>query len=69
MAGKTLDEIRRAGLAALERELGQVDTVRFLQQFEKGEGDYTEDHHQWLDGVSMDDLLRDLERLRNNQPG
>jgi hypothetical protein len=68
MAGKTLDEIRRAGLAALERELGHVDTVRFLQQFEKGKGDYTEDRHQWLDGVRVDDLLSDLERMRNNQP-
>lgn len=43
-----LDEIRRAGLEALARELGTVGMIRFLQQFETGQGDYTAERHQWL---------------------
>jgi hypothetical protein len=35
MEAKTLDEIRRAGLAALERELGPVDTLRFYSNCKK----------------------------------
>ena len=37
----TLDVVRRAGVAALARELGPVGIVRFFQQFETGSGDYT----------------------------
>lgn len=40
-ATATLDVVRRAGVAALARELGPVGMVRFLQQFETGSGDYT----------------------------
>ncbi len=36
----TLEQIRRRGLAALRRELGKAGTIRFLQQFETGSGDY-----------------------------
>jgi hypothetical protein len=52
----TQDEIVRAGLDALLRELGSVGLVRFLQQFELGSGDYTAERHQWLDGISIDEL-------------
>ena len=38
----TLEQIRAAGLNALQRELGVVGMVRFLQQFEPGSGDYVE---------------------------
>ena len=44
----TLDEIRRRGVEALLRELGPVGMVRFLQQFDPGEGDYTRDRDRWL---------------------
>jgi hypothetical protein len=42
-------QIRLLGLAALARELGPVGMVRFLQQFEAGYGNYTQERHQWLD--------------------
>jgi hypothetical protein len=32
----TLKQVRLTGLQALSRELGPVDLVRFLQQFEMG---------------------------------
>ena len=55
----TLEQIRLRGLKALSEELGPVGMVRFLQQFETGEGDYTAERHSWLDGVTMDELLQD----------
>jgi hypothetical protein len=44
----TLDQIRRAGIEALDRELGPAGMVRFLQQFETGSGNYTLERHRWL---------------------
>lgn len=55
----TLEQIRLKGLKALSKELGPVGLVRFLQQFETGEGDHTAERHAWLDGVTLDELLRE----------
>jgi hypothetical protein len=52
----TPQQIRVAGLAALARELGLVGMIRFMQQFEMGQGDYSKDRHQWLDRYSVDDI-------------
>jgi hypothetical protein len=54
----TPQQIRMAGLAALSRELGLVGMIRFMQQFEMGQGDYSKDRHQWLDQYSVDDIAK-----------
>ena len=51
---RTLDEIRRRGLEALRRELGPAGMVRFLQQFDRGSGDYARERHGWVDATSLD---------------
>ncbi len=43
---KTMEEIRRQGIAALERELGPLGTARFLNLFENGSGDYVQERHE-----------------------
>jgi hypothetical protein len=50
-------EIQQAGLAILAREMGVVGFVRFIQQYELGSGDYTIDRRQWLDHLTVDDVL------------
>lgn len=60
----TLDQIRAAGLDALVRELGPVGMVRFLQQFETGRGDYTREHHEWLDDADLDAVLKEIQERR-----
>jgi len=54
----TPQQIRTAGIAALSRELGVVGMIRFMQQFEMGQGDYSKDRHQWLDQYSVADIAR-----------
>lgn len=54
----TPQQIRVAGLAALTRELGLVGMIRFMQQFETGQGDYSSDRHQWLDQYTVDDIAK-----------
>ena len=66
---RTLHELDRAGRAALVRELGVADALRFLRQYAAGSGDYTAERHQWLeDDESMDTLferMREAEAKRN----
>jgi hypothetical protein len=44
----TMDQIRITGYRVLLQELGPVNLARFLQQFETGYGDYTQERHTWL---------------------
>jgi hypothetical protein len=62
----TLHEIRREGLDALLDRLGPAGTVRFLQQYDMGRGDYTKERHRRLDGVTIDEVVEDVERRRHN---
>jgi hypothetical protein len=54
--GLTLDEIYREGLQALRDRLGRAGMIRFLQQFERGSGDYARERHDWVDRTSLEDL-------------
>lgn len=63
----TLDGIRKAGLEALARELGTVGMVRFLQQFETGRGDYSEERHRWLGGAGVREVAEEVRRTRGSE--
>jgi len=43
MKTKTLHEIHTDGMDALNKALGPVDMIRFLQMFDEGTGDYTKE--------------------------
>lgn len=53
-------EIRQQGYKALIDSLGVANALRFLQQLGVGYGNYTEERHQWLDQLTMDDLLNSI---------
>ena len=57
-----LFQIRKMGIEVLARELGHVAMIRFLQQYEIGVGDYSKERHQWLDHITIDDIV---EKARN----
>ena len=59
--GRTQDEIYREGLQALRDRLGRAGMVRFLQQFETGQGDYAQARHKWVDRITVEGL-RQLSR-------
>ena len=62
----TLEQIRAAGMAALTRELGVVGMIRFMQQFETGEGDYSKDRYQWLDGQDVEVIAKRIQEKRKS---
>ncbi|WP_420127362.1 hypothetical protein [Longimicrobium sp.] len=60
----SLDDIHQAGLDALHRELGLVGMVRFVQQFDVGPGSHTAERAQLQDGMTMDDAIALIQKVR-----
>lgn len=60
----TLEQIRAAGMAALTRELGVVGMIRFMQQFEIGEGDYSKERRRWLDNQDVETIATRIQEKR-----
>jgi hypothetical protein len=60
---RTTEQIRSEGFEALVKALGPSDAIRFMQQFSKGYGNYTEERHQWLNNKTIEDLTK--HRLRS----
>ena len=59
--------IRKLGLEALAKELGPVGMARFLQQFESGTGDYTREKEQWLKGMDVKRIMKEIKNRREKQ--
>ena len=60
----SLRELRREGVQALLDRLGPAGTMRFLQDFDAGYGDYTRDRRQWLDGLTVEEIKQEIERRK-----
>ena len=60
----TLEQIRKAGLEVLIRELGPVGMIRFLQQFDMGSGDYTKERHKIFEGMDVDTIVEMIKQQR-----
>jgi hypothetical protein len=53
-------ELNRKGFQALVDSLGYVDAVRFIKQFDNGEGNYTKDRDRWLGDRTLEAIWADL---------
>ncbi len=62
---RPLAEVTHDAIRLLTRELGVVETARFLGQFGAGHGDYTAERDALFEGVTVDDLADDLRALRD----
>jgi hypothetical protein len=63
---KTQQEIIRQGYQALVDTLGVVDAIRFIRHFSPGQGDYTQERHEWLDQTPLEDILASMKQSREN---
>lgn len=59
-----LTEITRSAIHVLCRELGVVNTARFLNQFNLGYGDYTRERDELLANMTVDEIVADIYRTR-----
>ena len=60
----TPPEIRRAGWQALKSQLGIAGSLKFLLEYSKGKGNYTELRKEIFKGQSVDDILEDMDKTR-----
>jgi len=61
-------ELNRRATDALVREVGIVNTLRFLNQFRIGGGDYTAERDQLFSGLSVKDIIREIKAQRRTSP-
>lgn len=64
---RPLTEITQDGLRALYNELGLVNTVRFLNQFTAGFGDYTEERRTLLGNQTLNEVLTDIHQYQSER--
>lgn len=57
----TDEQFERHALNILHQELGVYGLARFLRVYRAGTGDYTQDRHKWLHGITVQDLAKELE--------
>jgi hypothetical protein len=55
-------ELRQRGFGVLVAELGWVNAVRFVQQYERGQGDYTRERDGILPAWDAPTLVREAKR-------
>ncbi|MDG6250182.1 hypothetical protein [Methanocalculus sp.] len=65
MSAKTLQQIQREGLDVLVERLGPDDAIRFLQIYEPGRGDWTEERRAILE-KDPDTIIRNILERRKN---
>lgn len=64
---RPLAEVNQLAREILIREIGVVDTLRFLNQFRYGGGDYTKERGQWLDNLSLVEIVSKIEVHRRKK--
>jgi hypothetical protein len=64
---KTQQEVVRQGYRALVEALGVVDALRFIQYFNPGQGDYTQERREWLEQTPLVDILTSMNQRRDEE--
>ncbi len=57
------DDFQTHELPIITRELSAGGFARYLRLYRSGRGNYTRDRHQWLDGITMEEILEDMKAL------
>jgi hypothetical protein len=55
---RTATQLAADGFAALVEKLGMADAIRYVQLYDQGEGDYSQDRHLWLDPLTHEEVAR-----------
>ncbi len=61
---KPLSEITQEAIDILLREIGAVNTIRFLNQFTGGFGNYTEERDRLFEELTLDEIVMAIEQDR-----
>lgn len=64
---KPLSKITQQAIELLAREIGIVDTVRFLNQFTTGYGNYTEEREALFADMTLDEILSAMKHTHDQR--
>ena len=57
-----LADLTQSAIRVLCREIGVVNTARFLNQFSLGQGDYTEERQQIVGQLTVNEVVAEVKR-------
>ncbi|CAN5336391.1 MAG: hypothetical protein ACR2GW_06245 [Pyrinomonadaceae bacterium] len=63
----TQEQIRIIGLEVLARELGATGLIRFLQMYEQGSGNYTNERTNIVSGQTVAQIAERISRRRTEK--
>lgn len=63
-----LAEITKEALQVLYKEIGVVNTIRFVSQFTTGYGNYTEERKALFADMTLDDLFAEMSKAKHKPP-
>jgi len=55
-------EVRRAGWEALREKLGPASALKFILDYDRGEGNYTELRKKIFKGKTVKDIIQDMKK-------
>ncbi len=64
---KPLAEVTQEAIRILCKEMGLVNTVRFVNQFTVGYGNYTEEREQLFADLTLDDIITEIRRRKTQE--
>ena len=62
---KPLAEITQEAIQILFREMGVVNTVRFINQYTTGYGNYTEERRELFENQTVADFVKQIKQRRD----
>lgn len=65
---RPLVDITQEAIKILFQKLGTVNTIRFLNQFTVGYGDYQEEREELFGDLTLDELINDIKQHQENPP-
>ncbi len=63
---KALSEITKEALEVLSNEIDKANTIRFINQFRTGIGNYTEERAQLFEDLSLGEILDEIKKVRSH---
>ena len=63
---RPLAEITQEAITILYRRLGIVNTIRFINQFTVGYGNYTEEREEIFGEMTLDEIVKALKQSRSD---
>jgi len=63
---RPLVDITQDAFEVLYKEIGIVNTLRFISQFTMGYGDYTREREELFAGLTLKDIVTEVKRRRDS---